>query len=150
MLWWACYYFFNDAQLTGIYTLSLHDALPILSKIAPTIAYQKVAWGDPWRRVITATAQAIDEPEKGKQLIADLEERISKAGETQPAIKGKTAAVMYFDASKLSKFSVYTTSDARPQFLNDPGMETTESIKEDSKGTKNFYKEISSDRKSVA
>ena len=116
-----------------------------LSKIAPTIAYQEVAWGDPWRKVITSTAKAIGEPEKGKQLISDLEERISKAGETQPAIKGKTAAVMYFDASKLSKFSVYTTSDARPQFLNDLGMETPESIKEDSKSTKNFYKEISSE-----
>ena len=116
-----------------------------LSKIAPTVAYQKVAWGDPWRKVITATAQAIGEPEKGKQLITDLEERIAKAAEAHPAIKGKTGVVMYFDASKLSKFSVYTTSDARPQFLNDLGMETPESIKEDSKGTKNFYKEISSE-----
>lgn len=116
-----------------------------LSKIAPTIAYQKVAWGDPWRKVITTTAQAIGEPDKGRRLIADLEQRINKAAEAHPAIKGKTASVMYFDSSKLSKFSIYTTSDARPQLLNDLGLVTPKSIEQDSKTTKDFYKEISSE-----
>src|SRR5262245_65964601 len=30
------FFFFNDPPTTDIYTLSLHDALPILSKMSPT------------------------------------------------------------------------------------------------------------------
>src|SRR5260370_29940787 len=33
---WACLFFFNDTATTEIYTLSLHDALPI-SSAAPAI-----------------------------------------------------------------------------------------------------------------
>src|SRR3712207_9539560 len=29
-LWWVYFFFFNDTATTEIYTLSLHDALPIL------------------------------------------------------------------------------------------------------------------------
>src|SRR5260370_31262262 len=31
------YFFFNDTATTEIYTLSLHDALPILFKLAPSV-----------------------------------------------------------------------------------------------------------------
>src|SRR2546426_7534758 len=30
----ACFFFFNDTATTEIYTLSLHDALPILTRLA--------------------------------------------------------------------------------------------------------------------
>src|ERR1035437_10809735 len=37
--WWysfgLCFFFFNDTATTEIYTLSLHDALPIWAKSAP-------------------------------------------------------------------------------------------------------------------
>src|SRR3712207_7741521 len=33
---WGDFFFFNDTATTEIYTLSLHDALPILSPFAPT------------------------------------------------------------------------------------------------------------------
>ena len=31
----ACFFFFNDTATTEIYTLSLHDALPILTPMVP-------------------------------------------------------------------------------------------------------------------
>src|SRR2546430_5204564 len=31
--WWRCIFFFNDTATTEIYTLSLHDALPILTDV---------------------------------------------------------------------------------------------------------------------
>src|SRR2546422_10346441 len=34
------FFFFNDTATTEIYTLSLHDALPILALIAPTGGFQ--------------------------------------------------------------------------------------------------------------
>ncbi|WEV41904.1 ABC transporter substrate-binding protein [Bifidobacterium sp. ESL0682] len=116
-----------------------------LSKIAPTIAYQKVAWGDPWRSMIKTTAQAIGEPEKGAKLISSLEEQIKADAAKYPQIAGKTGAVMSFDASKLSSFSVYTTTDLRPQMLNDLGMKTPESVTKLSRSTQKFYKDVSSE-----
>src|SRR5438034_2453392 len=36
----AIFFFFNDTATTEIYTLSLHDALPILYKPPPLVAHQ--------------------------------------------------------------------------------------------------------------
>ncbi|WEV67318.1 iron-siderophore ABC transporter substrate-binding protein [Bifidobacterium sp. ESL0769] len=116
-----------------------------LSKIAPTIAYQKVSWGDPWRGMIKTTAQALGEPAKGDKLISSLEAQLKSDAAKYPQIAGKTAAVMSFDASKLSSFSVYTTTDVRPQLLNDLGMKTPESVIKLSRGTDKFYKDVSAE-----
>src|SRR2546426_5957869 len=32
-MFWACFFFFNDTATTEIYTLSLHDALPISDRL---------------------------------------------------------------------------------------------------------------------
>src|SRR5438132_10775421 len=39
----VCYFFFNDTATTDIYTLSLHDALPIFLAAADTLARTVVA-----------------------------------------------------------------------------------------------------------
>ena len=135
----------NPDLIIGLQSGMTKEQYGTLSVIAPTIAYQKVSWGDPWRGMITTTAKAIGEPSKGKKLIAGLEQRIDAAAAQYPQIKGKTAAVMYFDASKLSQFSVYTTTDVRPQYLNDLGMKTPASVTALSKTTKNFYTDVSSE-----
>src|SRR2546430_6108668 len=36
--WLACFFFFNDTATTEIYTLSLHDALPIYIGIRPGVS----------------------------------------------------------------------------------------------------------------
>ena len=36
----CCFFFFNDTATTEIYTLSLHDALPILTAMVTTEAYE--------------------------------------------------------------------------------------------------------------
>lgn len=48
------------------------------SRIAPTVAYQKVAWGDPWHKVITRLRLSPSvNPKRGKKRpIVGLEERI--------------------------------------------------------------------------
>src|SRR3712207_9373168 len=38
-----CLFFFNDTATTEIYTLSLHDALPILVSMGATLAFPLVA-----------------------------------------------------------------------------------------------------------
>ena len=131
--------------IIGLQSGMTKDQYTTLSKIAPTIAWQKVSWGDPWRSMITTTAKAIGKVSAGEELIADLEQQISQAASKYPDIKGKSAAVMYFDATKLSSFSIYTTTDVRPQFLNDLGFTTPDSIRKDSEGSTAFYKDVSSE-----
>src|SRR5690348_18357160 len=52
------FFFFNDTATTEIYTLSLHDALPILYGVSPALALlvicltQCVRW---WRRTPSST-----------------------------------------------------------------------------------------------
>src|SRR6476661_11293085 len=45
------FFFFNDTATTEIYTLSLHDALPISSAGRPRV------WGCPWSRSATTRSE---------------------------------------------------------------------------------------------
>src|SRR3712207_8253076 len=40
-LWSYCFFFFNDTATTEIYTLSLHDALPIYAIRAPSAGFSQ-------------------------------------------------------------------------------------------------------------
>src|SRR6266705_1345274 len=45
------FFFFNDTATTEIYTLSLHDALPIFATPPPARPRSRARWdGAPWRR----------------------------------------------------------------------------------------------------
>src|SRR2546422_6712814 len=60
LLWYAHFYFFffNDTATTEIYTLSLHDALPIwypsfaaaIARIPDPVPRSKTDWAAPWCR----------------------------------------------------------------------------------------------------
>src|SRR3712207_8160129 len=41
-MWFVCFFFFNDTATTEIYTLSLHDALPIFSRESRGLVDQRV------------------------------------------------------------------------------------------------------------
>ncbi|MFT9111447.1 MAG: iron-siderophore ABC transporter substrate-binding protein [Bifidobacterium psychraerophilum] len=116
-----------------------------MSKIAPTIAYPGEAWAAQWRQVVELSAKALGKESKGKQVIADDEAAISKAVAAHPDLKGKNASVMYFDTTKLSTISVYTTADTRPAFLEDLGLSTPKSVEKISKSTDSFYKDIAAE-----
>src|SRR3712207_8267882 len=50
-----CFFFFNDTATTEIYTLSLHDALPIFTPpTTPARTYRRsvprTSWTGPWER----------------------------------------------------------------------------------------------------
>src|SRR6476659_11380988 len=42
IVWFRFFFFFNDTATTEIYTLSLHDALPIRSGLSSSIATKRV------------------------------------------------------------------------------------------------------------
>src|SRR5258708_36664668 len=47
--WYLLFFFFNDTATTEIYTLSLHDALPISANVTPAASrYFRTAAGSAW------------------------------------------------------------------------------------------------------
>ena len=132
--------------ILGVQSAITKKQFAILNKIAPTVAYPDIPWGAPWRQVVTESAKALGLQAKGKKVISSTEATISKALSAYPQLKGKTASVMYFDTSKLSSVSVYTTVDPREQYLNDLGLTTPQSVTKLSKNTTSFYKTVSSEQ----
>src|SRR6478735_2390899 len=60
-----------------------------LSKIAPVVAYPKVAWGTSVQDMIRLNSQAMGLSEQGEQLISELDEQTAAAVAARPALAGK-------------------------------------------------------------
>lgn len=105
-----------------------------LSEIAPTIAYPTVAWGTPWREMITMDAEAIGKKEEGGALIERLEGLISTEVAKYPQIKGKSSAFFYVDETG-SQLGFYNSIDPRTAFLADLGMTLPDSVKKASEAS---------------
>src|SRR5688572_32104457 len=52
------FFFFNDTATTEIYTLSLHDALPILFTLANAVMFKPLPFKDGERLVVVASANS--------------------------------------------------------------------------------------------
>src|SRR6266850_7540827 len=53
------FFFFNDTATTEIYTLSLHDALPILPRITPSLASMRWIVGSERREALASSRWSI-------------------------------------------------------------------------------------------
>ena len=110
-----------------------------LSKIAPTVAYPKTAWGTPWRETITMNATAVGRKTEGDKLVADLEKQVADAVAQHPQIQGKAAAFCYTAEGDATKFGFYTTADPRTAFLSDLGMKVPASVEKASKDSSSAF-----------
>ena len=119
--------------ILAVYSGMSKEEYETLSKIAPTVAYQKVAWGTPWRETIAINATAVGKKTEGDTLVADLEKQVADAVAKHPQIKGKAAAFCYTAEGDATKFGYYTTADPRTAFLSDLGMKVPASVEKASK-----------------
>ena len=119
--------------ILAVYSGMSKEEYETLSKIAPTVAYPKVAWGTPWRETIAINATAVGKKTEGNTLVADLEKQVADAVAKHPQIKGKTAAFCYTAEGDATKFGYYTTADPRTAFLSDLGMKVPASVEKASK-----------------
>lgn len=119
--------------ILAVYSGMSKEEYETLSKIAPTVAYPKVAWGTPWRETIAINATAVGKKTEGDTLVADLEKQVADAVAKHPQIKGKTAAFCYTAEGDATKFGYYTTADPRTAFLSDVGMKVPASVEKASK-----------------
>jgi iron complex transport system substrate-binding protein len=117
----------------------------LLSKIAPVVAYPKLAWQTYWRDQITINATAIGKKNEGDKLVSDLEKLIAEKTSKYNNIKGKKVAFCYFNPADLGKFYVYLPTDPRAAYLTDLGLEVPESVKKLGETSKSFALEISSE-----
>ncbi|MFI7588944.1 iron-siderophore ABC transporter substrate-binding protein [Spongisporangium articulatum] len=117
-----------------------------LSKIAPTVAYPKVAWGTTYQEMIRISSQALGLQAEGDALVADLEKQVSDSFAKYPQLAGKKMAFTYIDPKKMSEIGYYTSLDTRPGFLASTGMQHAKVVADGSAGTTEFYKTISSEK----
>jgi iron complex transport system substrate-binding protein len=117
----------------------------LLSKIAPVVAYPKLAWQTYWRDQITINATAMGKKNEGEKLVSDLEKLIAEKAAKYPKIKGKKVAFCYFSPTDLGKFYIYTSTDPRAAYLNDFGLVEADSVKELAKSSNSFALTISSE-----
>ena len=117
-----------------------------LSKIAPTVAYPKVAWGTSWQESTTMIATALGKKAEGEKLMAETKKKISDAVVKYPELKGKTASWVYFTPTNLNTVGVYTPIDNRPRTLAEFGLPDGDGIAKQTKSSKSFFVDLSAEK----
>ncbi|WP_221620270.1 iron-siderophore ABC transporter substrate-binding protein [Arachnia propionica] len=117
-----------------------------LSKIAPVIAFPKVAWGTTMNEMIQLNSEAIGLKEQGETLITELADQVKDVAEKHPELKGKKAAWAAFSADDLSKITIYTGHDPRATFLVEAGLAMPAVVEEQTTKSESFFAELSSEQ----
>ncbi|MFC7376382.1 MULTISPECIES: iron-siderophore ABC transporter substrate-binding protein [unclassified Brachybacterium] len=121
-----------------------------LTAIAPTVPFPEIAWGTPWREMITVNSTAMGMASEGEALIAELETEIEDAAAGHPAIAGKNAMFLtHVDTTDLSEVSFYTAHDTRTMFFEDLGMAIAPSVVAASQDATEFSATISAEQADV-
>lgn len=118
----------NPDVILAPYSGVTEEDYKLLSRIAPTIPYDKTTWAADWREQVSAVANAIGMHDEGRKLIADTEKLIADKVSTHPELEGKSAALFNFNVSDLSSFYVYTPVDPRQGYLEDMGFAFPDSV----------------------
>ncbi|WP_114854630.1 iron-siderophore ABC transporter substrate-binding protein [Brachybacterium sp. YJGR34] len=118
-----------------------------LSEIAPTVPFPEIAWGTPWREMITVNATGMGRAEEGAALVTELEGRIEEAVAGHPALAGKNAMFLtHVDTTDLSQVSFYTAHDTRTMFFEDLGLAIAPSVVAASEETPEFSTTVSAEQ----
>jgi iron complex transport system substrate-binding protein len=135
----------NPDIILAAYSGITKEEYELLSKIAPVVAYPKLAWQTYWRDQITINATALGKKDEGQKIVSDLEKLIAEKTSAKPNLKGKKAAFCYFNPADLGKFYVYLPTDPRAAYLTDLGFTVPESVKKLAEASTSFAIEISSE-----
>lgn len=117
-----------------------------LSKIAPTIAYPKVAWGTSYEDMIRLDSEAIGLAASGEQLIDNLHTTVQTALDKHPELKDARTIFSFLDPKDFSQIGFYTSHDTRPGFLKDMGLPMPSVVEEETAKTDSFYASVSAEQ----
>lgn len=118
----------NPDIIVAAYSGMTQEEYDTLSQIAPVVPYTEMAWATTWRDQTMEIAAALGMEAEGQEIVVDAETDIAAAKEAYPSLDGKTAALFWVDATNMSSFYVYTTTDPRGAYLEDLGFAFPEGV----------------------
>ncbi|MFJ1645051.1 iron-siderophore ABC transporter substrate-binding protein [Streptomyces sp. NPDC088258] len=92
----------------------------ILSDIAPTVAYPKLAWSTDWDEQIEIIAKALGEPAEAKTLTTKIEKQLADAAATRP--KYKDVSFSYIYTSGPGTLGVFLPEEQRVKMVSSLGL----------------------------
>lgn len=99
-----------------------------LSEIAPVVAFPETAWGTSWQDATLLTGKALGKSDAAEQLVEETDKLVADKAAEYPNIKDKTYIAANLEPDAADGVSIYTSIDARPQFLDAIGMKPAEVI----------------------
>ena len=126
--------------IIAVYSGITEEQYERLSQIAPTVAYQGVAWSAPWQEVTRAVGQALGLPEEAETLVAETEQFVADTVAQHEGLAGTTfIGLNDYDGS----LAIYAGLDSRVKFLTDLGLIYAPSLDELGGDDENFYFSVS-------
>lgn len=122
------------------------DLYTKLSKIAPVVAYKKIAYGTTWEDSTTMIATALGKSAEGTKLIDETHKKMSDAVAKYSDLKGKTASWIYFTPTNLNSVGIYSPVDARPHLLTTFGLEDGSGVKNLTADSDKFFVDLSAEK----
>ena len=122
------------------------DEYDKLSKLAPVVAYPKVAYGTSWQDSLDTIGKALGRSAKAEEVEARTIAALDAAKAKYPQLAGKTFIYGYIAPTDMSQIGYYTPSDLRPQMLTELGMKNAPVVEEGAKGKTEFYLTVSSEK----
>ncbi|KGH45612.1 hypothetical protein IN07_16020 [Modestobacter caceresii] len=131
-----------DPDLIMAVTAGLtEDEYETLSAIAPTVVQpeEHIAFGTPWQEQTRITGEALGQPDRAEELIADVEEQIAAARAEHPELEGKTVTLS--GPAYGGEYPFHTSDDTRTRFFLDLGMVVDPAL--DAAAQSDFYGTVS-------
>lgn len=117
-----------------------------LSKLAPVVAYPKVAWGTPWQESLEIIGKALGRSGQAAQVKDRTEQSLAAARAAYPQLKDKTFIYGFITPTDYSQVGYYTPLDLRPRMLTELGMKNAPVIEKLTGTSTEFYKTVSAEQ----
>lgn len=131
-----------DAQpdvILAAYSGMTQEQYDTLSKIAPVVTYQDVAWGTTWQQMTVLDGTALGLKDEADALVDEKEEHITAEAAKYPALADKKSLLTYFDPTNLSTLGFYSTLDPRMGYLQELGLAPSSYVSEESAASETFW-----------
>ncbi|KAJ1683511.1 hypothetical protein LUZ63_021265 [Rhynchospora breviuscula] len=125
--------------ILAAYSGMTQEQYETLSKIAPVVTYQGVAWGTTWQEMAILNGTGLGLKDEAETLVADNEKHVAEEAAKYPALAGKTSLLNYFDPTDLSTLGFYSTLDPRVEYLGSLGLTPSSYVASQSAGSDTFW-----------
>lgn len=100
-----------------------------LSEIAPTVAYAERPWSsESWQALVEVTGQALGQPERAREVVAETERAVADAAAEHPEFAGTTFVYGAALTDGATEAQFYPPGDPRVALVEDLGFTSTPSM----------------------